>query len=77
MGIVCRLEDDLIHPDIWAELYNQMPLECKEVVDEPPCGLGIGRNEKLGWFIMGSGQGPCLLWQEKSKQRRKYEKRNC
>ena len=66
MGIVCKLEDDLIDPDKWADLYNQMPIKCKELVDEPLCCLGIGQNEKLGWFIMGSGQGPSLLWQEKN-----------
>lgn len=64
MGFVCRLEDDLIDPDTWLDIYDQMPDKCKEVVDAPPQCLGIGRNKKYGWFIMGSGQGPCLIWSE-------------
>ncbi len=63
--MVDNRENDLISPEKWKELYDQMPKECQEVVDGPPECLGIGRNEKLGWFIMGSGQGPCLLWSEK------------
>lgn len=67
MGFVCRLEDDLIHPKQWKSLYDEMPDECKKVVDGPPECLGIGKNEKLGWFIMGSGQGPHLCWSEKGE----------
>ena len=64
MGKVCKLEDDLIHPNQWKGLYDQMPKECKEIVDDRPECLGIGKNDKLGWFIMGSGQGPTLCWSE-------------
>lgn len=66
MGIICNLEDDLISPEKWWGLYNEMPNECREVViydsDQP---IGIGKNEEYGWFIIGSGQGPVLLWSEK------------
>ena len=65
MGIVCRLEDDLIDPKEWPWLYDKMPDECKRVVDSPPQSIGIGRNKELGWFVMGCGQGPCLCWSEK------------
>ena len=61
-------EKDLISPECWDELYTSMPKECQEVVEGQPDCLGIGYNEELGWFIMGSGQGPSLLWQEKDKQ---------
>ena len=64
MGIVCRLEDDLIHPDKWKDLYDETPEECQEVVDGPAQSLGIGYNDNLGWFIMGFGQGPSLCWSE-------------
>lgn len=66
MGIICALERDLIDPALWSDLYDQMPEECKVVVDSPPDCLGIGRNDKYGWFIIGSGQGPCLCWSEKT-----------
>jgi len=65
MGIVCKLEDDLIPPEKWNLFYNNMPKECQEVADAPLECIGIGKNDKLGYFIMGSGQGPCLLWKEK------------
>ncbi len=63
---VCALEDDLIPSDQWKGLYSELPEECKRIVDsdEEQC-VGIGKNEKLGWFVMGSGQGPCLLWSER------------
>ncbi len=55
---VFKLEKDLIYPDEWDNLYCVMPIQCKKVVDVmkifPDC-VGIGRNEKIGWFIMGSG----------------------
>jgi len=65
MRKVSSLEDDLIHPNKWNSLYAEMPKQCKAVVDVPPDCIGIGKNEKYGWFIMGSGQGLCLLWAEK------------
>lgn len=66
MGKICKLEDDLINTEVWQKYYDEMPKKCKSVVDSKiPEGLGIGRNEKYGWFIMGSGQGPSLLWSEK------------
>jgi len=65
MGIICKLENDLIYPEKWKSLYNKMPKECQKIVNGPPECIGIGKNKKLGWFIMGSGQGPCLLWSEK------------
>ena len=65
MGIICKLEDDLIAPDRWQNLLNEMPKECQKVANKAPQGLGIGKNKKLGWFIMGSGQGPQLCWSEK------------
>jgi hypothetical protein len=45
-----------------------MPKICQEVVDQSSRAgaecIGIGKNDKLGWFIMGSGQGSVLLWSE-------------
>jgi hypothetical protein len=61
------LEKELIDPKLWRGLYFKMPQKCKEIVDGPVECIGIGRNKELGWFIMGSGQGPCLLWTEKDE----------
>ena len=64
MGLVCKLEDDLIPYYKWAFLYESMPTECKNVASAPLDCIGIGKNHEYGWFIMGSGQGPSLLWSE-------------
>lgn len=65
MPTIKQLENDLINPRIWQHLYSAMPDKCKEVVDGPPDCLGIGKNKEIGWYILGSGQGPHLLWSEK------------
>ena len=65
MGIVCKLEDDLISSERWEELYFTMPKECREVVDGPHECIEIGKNEEKGWFIIASGQDPIVLWAER------------
>ena len=69
-----RLERDLIGSDKWAEHYDDMPPTVKEVVnnfrnpDFDPfsygCSIGVGHNEEVGWFVLGCGQGPIVLWIE-------------
>jgi len=68
MGFVTRWEDYLIPYEQWEELRSKMPVECQNIIDEPLCCVGIGHNEELGWFIAGSGQGPCVFWQEKGNK---------
>jgi hypothetical protein len=68
MGKINKLENDLIPPIFWNKLYYLMPKKCREVVKGPPDCIGIGRNKKYGWFIMGAGQGPSLLWSEKENK---------
>ena len=64
-----KLEEDLIPPYLWNEFSTLLiPIEILEVAMNPePQGLGIGYNEELGWFILGSGQGPGLVWSQKLK----------
>jgi hypothetical protein len=64
------LEKDLIPPERWKRLYKTtMPDIVKhefELQLKAGGSIGIGRNKKLGWFILvTAGQGPCLVWQEK------------
>jgi hypothetical protein len=69
MGFVANWEDDLIPPEKWDDLYEQMPGKCQQVVNDVREGkefcIGIGRNYTLGWFIGCTGQGPFLAWTEK------------
>lgn len=57
-------EKDLVPPRMWPDLVDLMPDKCREVAEGEPDCLGIGRNQELGWFVMGSGQGPAILWSE-------------
>lgn len=61
-----RLERDLISPSKWGKLYDEMPVQCQSAVDESYSGtpIGIGRNDKVGWFVLGFGQGPFVIWLE-------------
>ncbi len=68
MGFITNWEDDLIHPEKWKELYSEMPDEYKKIVDDNEDCIGIGKNEKMGWFIGMSGQGPVIVWQEKENK---------
>lgn len=65
MGFVTNWEDDLIPSEDWKELYDQMPKECQQLVDDDEQGVGIGRNEEFGWFTAFCGQGPIMDWSEK------------
>lgn len=59
-----NLEKNLIHPDLWIYLYNNMPEECKAIVEASDDVVGIGLNNKNGWYILFAGQGPYLAWSE-------------
>lgn len=73
MGKVYEAEDYLIPPDRWDAFYDTMPVECQRIVDGPLAEpLGIGYEYSVGWFILGSGQGPGVCWAENPD---KYDKR--
>lgn len=62
-----ELEDHLIPPAEWKDRYAEMPSECKKYVDHPDqegVSIGIGYKEDKGWFVLVSGQGPFVEWQE-------------
>lgn len=71
MGLIAGWEAFLISPDKWPELYEDMPQECRMIVDEPegsgPIGLGV--HPKWGWFTCCSGQGPAVMWRERDPDR--------
>jgi len=71
MGFVTDWEDGLIPIELWPVYYDEMPKECKKVVDGHKDCVGIGRNKELGWFTAFSGQGPCIAWSENGDYERK------
>lgn len=65
MSFCMELEDHLIPPAEWKDRYEEMPLECKKIVDDDEdIPIGIGYKEGKGWFVLASGQGPFVVWQE-------------
>jgi hypothetical protein len=65
-----RLERDLIPSEQWPKLYKSMPKKIQETVDWinsedfDMMPTGIGYNKEVGWFILGCGQGPFVIWIE-------------
>jgi hypothetical protein len=69
-----RLERDLIGSDKWSQYYDKMHQTVREVVDnfrnpdfDPfsyGCSVGVGFNEEVGLFVLGTGQGPFVMWTE-------------
>jgi hypothetical protein len=58
------LYKDKLPKGVWTLLENHMTdldnygMGCVE-------GLGMGYREDVGHFVLGSGQGPCVVWMEK------------
>jgi len=53
-------DEQLLDPDDWQSRYNEMPEYCRRIVDGETIIHGgervsaiIGRNEGLGWFVVG------------------------
>jgi len=36
-------------------------------MDKVGGSVGIGYHDEVGWFILGGGQRPCLLYSEKGE----------
>ena len=66
---VFGLEKKLINWEKLRERKDELPEYCRKIfdtLDADPEALGgpagIGWDENLGWFVLGSGQGPFLHW---------------
>lgn len=58
------LERKMIPVDRWNEAPEHAQKLAQEGTDEG-VPTGIGKDEKLGWFVICSaGQGPMLVWSE-------------
>jgi hypothetical protein len=57
------LEMQLIPPDKWEE---KAPEHVYKMAMEYSTGgpTGLGWNERIGWFMLGTGQGPYIAWME-------------
>lgn len=61
---VFELEKKLIKHDDFSN-YN-IPKEVLDIYNdsEESGPTGIGYDDEIGFFILGSGQGPFLIWQQ-------------
>ena len=60
---VFKLEKYLIPPERWnGEVPNFVRDKINPEDDSP---IGFGYTKETGWFILGTGQGPFLIWKEK------------
>ena len=76
MKNVFEMENFLIEPKYWDFHYKKMPQKCQNIVDESKKydpytfaqkmggPIGIGYKGDIGFFILGTGQGPHVIFQE-------------
>lgn len=58
--------DDLLQMEDWEKHREEMPQECLDAIEKHGERIGLGRNDELGWFIVGaSNQGLVIYWKEK------------
>ena len=62
------LEKDLLPSEKWKEVWLELPEIARTILsEEAGTGIGLGRNEAYGWFILfSSGQGPGFVWSERT-----------
>ena len=57
------LEQYMLPPERWdREVPGEVRVE--GIDDEGSYPVGYGRHPEQGWFVLGAGQGPYLIWAE-------------
>jgi len=60
------LEQYGIDPDQWEanpEWKSILPVDVIEELSEP-YPIMLGKHPTKGWFVLGTGQGPYIIWTE-------------
>lgn len=57
------LEKHMIPPERW-DLEVPPEVRLHGIEDERSHPTGYGRHPDKGWFVLGSGQGPFVIWSE-------------
>ena len=63
MDEALSLEAHLIEPERW-DLEVPPEVRIHGVEDEGAYPTGYGRHPEKGWFVLGAGQGPFIIWAE-------------
>ena len=69
--LASELEEELISPDKWDnKLLDKIPREISDDIKNETTGgpTGIGYREDVGYFVIGCGQGPFIIWLEKDNE---------
>lgn len=75
--ITFELEKHLIPIKKWKDAANNFPENLREEImyhirwengeeQDMPHPIGIGFRKDVGWFMLGGGQGPFIIWAEKN-----------
>lgn len=57
------LETYLIPPESWDRMVPGF-VRIQGIADEGSQPVGYGRHPEKGWFVLGTGQGPFLIYAE-------------
>ncbi len=49
--------------------WDEVPEGMRQYRDEDDCPIGAGKHPDFGWFVLGCGQGPFIIWTECSIER--------
>lgn len=58
------LEPYLIKPPWKSELIEKFPSNVQDEARANDQPIGLGQHPKYGWFALGTGQGPFVIWIE-------------
>lgn len=68
MKNVFALEKHLINYNEWLLHENNIPKEKWDILMDKESGpTGLGYTDETGYYILGTGQGPFVIWMEKEK----------
>ena len=66
--IAFEAEQHLIPPNKWEEALPKLPEEGRKILEEemvaPSGPTGLAKHPEYGYMILGSGQGPFIIWSE-------------
>lgn len=66
MPNIHELERHMIPPDAWSGyILSKFPKDVQDELVSKTSPMGIGHHNEIGWYCLGAGQGPFLIWAEK------------
>lgn len=63
--LALELEKHIIKYPWSEEIISNFPEEFKEELRHPEQPTAVGFRDDVGWFILGCGQGPFIIYKQK------------